>query len=330
MTLLFISHDVRAVAALCTSVGVMQAGRLVEQGPVLDVLRTPQADYTRKLLSASRMDRRPASAKTSGETLFVADKVSRIYAQGGFLLRRSPPVPAIDKVSLELGVGECVAVVGPSGCGKTTLARMIVGLDSASEGQMRFEGEPYHGRNLPPRLRAGLSLVFQDPFSSFDPRLTVGQSMAEPLRLLGAMPPPDRDMRLRTAIEAVGLEATMLSRYPHEFSGGQRQRIAIARALVTRPRLIVLDEPVASLDVIARGEVLVLLNRLRADFGLTFLVISHDLDMLRVVADRVIVIDKGKIVETGTPAQLLEKPQQAVTRDLIAAGLPEVGIVPVL
>lgn len=325
MTLLFISHDIRAVAALCSRVGVMRAGKLVEQGDTEAVLGAPKADYTRRLLAASRMDRQAALIKPHDRPLLAVKNLSRVYQQGGFWFWRNPPLRAVDEVSFEIGAGECVALVGPSGCGKTTLARMIVGLDSASEGHMVLDGSPYRGRDLPPLLRAGLSLVFQDPFSSFDPRMSVGDSLAEPLHLLGRLSGEEQAARLREAVEAVGLETGMLKRYPHEFSGGQRQRLAIARALVTRPRLVVLDEPVSALDVSLRGEVLHLLSRLRAEHGLSYLIISHDLDMVAAMADRVLVMEKGRIVEEGTPEHLFAAPRHRLTRALMAARLPDVA-----
>jgi peptide/nickel transport system ATP-binding protein len=325
MTLLFISHDLRAVAALCSHVAVMQAGRIVEQGETRTLIAAPTADYTRRLLAATRMGKLTNPAHSTGAPLLEVEGVSRIYRQGGFWLWRDPPVKAVTEVSFSVDAGECVALVGPSGCGKTTLARMIVGLDSASAGQMRLDGIAYRGRDLPPMLRAGLSLVFQDPFSSFDPRMRIGQSLAEPLHLLGQMPSTEREARLREAIEDVGLESSMLTRFPHEFSGGQRQRLAIARALVTRPRLVVLDEPVSALDVSLRGEVLALLARLRAEHGLSYLIISHDLDMVAAMADRVMVMEAGRIVEQGTPDRLFAAPQHLLTKALMAARLPEVA-----
>jgi peptide/nickel transport system ATP-binding protein len=325
MTLLFISHDIRAVAALCSRVGVMQAGRLVEQGTAKAVLGAPKDAYTRKLLAASRMERRPSLPHRQGAPLLRVEGLSRVYPQGGIWPWRDRPLRAVDQVSLEIGAGQCVALVGPSGCGKTTLARMIVGLDSASEGHMVLDGATYHGRDLPPHLRAGLSLVFQDPFSSFDPRMSVGDSLGEPLRLLGQISRQDRDARLREAVETVGMDADMLGRFPHEFSGGQRQRLAIARALVTKPRLLVLDEPVSALDVSLRGDVLNLLARLRAEHGLSYLIISHDLDMVAAMADRVLVMEKGRIVEAGTPEQLFAQPRHALTQALMAARLPDVA-----
>ncbi|WIY53399.1 ABC transporter ATP-binding protein [Devosia sp. YIM 151766] len=324
MTLLFISHDMRAVAALCSHIGVMQAGKLVETGETRAVLQNPQAEYTRKLVAASRMERR-ISRPRSGAPLLEVDGVSRDYGQGGFWLWGRKPLRAVDRVSFAVGAGECVALVGPSGCGKTTLARMIVGLDSATEGRMRLDGQSYRGRDLQPPLRAGLSLVFQDPFSSFDPRMSIGQSLAEPLHLLGPLAAAERAARLHDAILSVGLDPAMLARYPHEFSGGQRQRLAIARAMVTRPRFVVLDEPVSALDVSVRGEVLTLLARLQAEHGLTFLIISHDLDMVAAMADRVLVMEAGRIVEEGTPDALFAQPQHALTRALMAARLPDVA-----
>ncbi len=325
MTLLFISHDIRAVAALCTRVAVMHAGHLVEVGPTQEVLGSPQADYTKRLLRASRVDRRPAPALPHGAPLLRVENVSRTYSSSTSWLWRDPPVLAVDRVSFAVGAGECVALVGPSGCGKTTLARMIVGLDRASNGRMVLDGSAYHGHDLPPLLRAGLSLVFQDPYGSFDPRMTLRQSLSEPLHLLGSIEKSQREAMLVEAIEAVGLDASMLDRHPHAFSGGQRQRLAIARALVTRPRLVVLDEPVSALDVSVRGDVLDLLARLRTEHGLSYLIISHDLDTVAAMADRVLVMQKGRFVEEGPPAQLFAEPQHALTRALMAARLPDVS-----
>ncbi|WP_407649034.1 ATP-binding cassette domain-containing protein [Devosia algicola] len=216
-----------------------------------------------------------------------------------------------------------MALVGPSGCGKSTLARMIVGLDNASKGDMVLAGRAYNGANLPNALRRDVSLVFQDPFGSFDPHLTIEQSLGEPLRLEKLVSPAQRSARLHQAVDAVGLDPQMLQRHPHEFSGGQRQRLAIARALVTRPRLVVLDEPVSALDMSVRADVLALLAQLQADFGLTYLIISHDLDMVRAIADRVLVMEAGQIVEIGEPNQLFASPLHELTRKLVEARLPD-------
>lgn len=325
MTLIFISHDMRAVAALCDRVAVLRGGKLIETGPVKEVLSRPADAYTQKLVAATRMAPRQGEPHVADKTLLEVDHLTRAFPQGGFWRWGREPLLAVNDVSLSVSAGECLALVGPSGCGKTTLARMIVGLDSATSGQMRFEGTTYRGSDLPPARRADLSLVFQDPFGSFNPRLSVAQSLGEPLRLIPGLDPMEREQRLIDAIESVGLDRAMLARFPHEFSGGQRQRLAIARALVTRPSLVVLDEPVSALDVSVRGDVLDLLAQLQNQFGLTYIIISHDLDMVAAMADRVLVMEAGKIVEEGKPAALFAAPQHRLTRALMEARLPDVA-----
>ncbi|WP_172123081.1 MULTISPECIES: ABC transporter ATP-binding protein [unclassified Devosia] len=330
MALLFISHDLKSVAALCSRVMVMHRGVVVEQGTSAAVFGHPQQDYTRRLVAASRLDVAAPMRPPLGETLLEVERVSREYRHNAVWPWAAKPVRAVREVSFALRQGECLALVGPSGCGKTTLARIIAGLDSASSGVVRLDGRPYRGRDLPRSLRPDISLVFQDPFGSFDPHLTIGQSVGEPLRLRPELRLVGRSERLQEAVSAVGLSPDMLERYPHEFSGGQRQRLAIARALVTRPKLLVLDEPVSALDVSVRGEVLNLLARLQAEFGLTYLLISHDLDMVRAMADRVMVMEAGKIVEEGGPQAIFEHPRHRLTQELVGARLPELGQDPLL
>jgi peptide/nickel transport system ATP-binding protein len=325
MALLFISHDLRAVAALCSRVMVINKGKIVESGKASAVFGHPSAEYTRMLIRAGRPRAAVLTRSPVGADLIAVRNIVRRFRQPGrSFLFAGKKFGAVDGVSFTLRAAESVAIVGPSGCGKTTLARIIAGLDHASEGEIVFDRQTYHGLDLPKALRRDISLVFQDPFGSFDPRLPVGASVAEPLNLEPELNKEQRLQRVLEAVEAVGLNAEMLARYPHEFSGGQRQRLAIARALVTRPRLVVLDEPVSALDVSLRGDVLALLNRLRSDYGLTYLVISHDLDMVTAVADRVMIMSAGKIVETGRPRDLFAAPKHPLTQELIAARLPEV------
>jgi len=222
-----------------------------------------------------------------------------------------------------------VAVIGPAGAGKSTLLRIVAGLERASGGELAFEQVPYHGSDLPRMLRHEIGYVFAEPAGSFNPRHTVGESIAEPLQLEMQKSVDELGARIVEVVRAVGLSPDILTRLPADFPLAELQRLAIARALVTRPRLVVIDEPIAALDIGARGEVLVLLNRLRADFGLSFLIATHDFDVVRVVADRVLVLDKGHVVEATTPAQMLDKPQHPVTQQLVASQLPDVGIVPV-
>ncbi|SEP86432.1 peptide/nickel transport system ATP-binding protein [Devosia sp. YR412] len=325
MALLFISHDLKAVARLCTRVAVMHRGRLVERGEAAQVFASPQQDYTQKLVAASRFDPLRAERPPIGGTLLEVDGVTRDYRQNGFVFWAEKSLRAVNEVHFSVAQGECLALVGPSGCGKTTLAKIIVGLDRATSGAIRLDGTSYHGSDLPKPLRRDISLVFQDPFGSFNPRRSIGDSLSEPLRLEPGLDRPAIDARLVEAVTAVGLHADMLDRYPHEFSGGQRQRLAIARALVTRPKLLVLDEPVSALDVSVRGEVLALLARLQLEFGLTYLIISHDLDMVAAIADRVLVMEAGRIVEEGRPEQIFFAPQHRLTQELVGARLPDIG-----
>lgn len=330
MALLLATHDLRAIAMLCTRVVVLDAGKVVESGEKTDVFGHPRHDVTRALLSAGRHRARTLMRTPIGSTLLEVTGLTRRFHQPDrSIVEPRPPLVALDAVSFSIRAGESTALVGPSGAGKSTLARLVVGLDTATEGELKLGDVVYHGADVPRLNRREIGFVTGDPIPTFDPRHTVGESIAEPLQLEFQRSLDELGGRIVEVVTAVGLHPDVLTRLPREFSRAELQRLAIARALVTRPRLVVFDNPVARLDVAARGEVLVLLNRLRADFGLTFLVIGHDLDLMRIAADRVLVLDRGRIVETGTPAQLLETPQHPVTRQLVAAQLPDVGIVPV-
>ncbi len=241
----------------------------------------------------------------------------------------APQLQALDDVSFTLQAGRNLGVVGASGSGKSTLARLVMALEKPSAGCVRLLGQDLHAL-APTALRQArehLQMVFQDPYGSLDPRRTVLQSVAEPLAALHRATPAEQRERAAEALEAVGLRASDGARYPHEFSGGQRQRIAIARALVTRPRLIVADEPVSALDVSVQAQVLNLMQDLQDRYGMSYLFISHDLAVVDLVCDEVLVLDRGRIVEQGAPAQLFGRPQHAVTRALLAA-LPGRGVPP--
>ncbi len=230
-------------------------------------------------------------------------------------------VQALADVGFKLEPGRSLGVVGESGSGKSTLARLVMALETPTEGTVRFDGQDLHALAPPAlrRARAGLQMVFQDPFGSLDPRRTIGQTVTEPLALLTDAAPAERRERAIEALDAVGLRAGDLDHYPHEFSGGQRQRIAIARALITRPKLIVADEPVSALDVSVQAQVLNLMQDLQDRFGLAYLFISHDLAVVDLVCDELIVLEQGRIVERGATAQLLRRPQHPYTQRLLAA-----------
>ena len=237
------------------------------------------------------------------------------------LFHPPPQVFAVNGVSFSIKAGRSFGVVGESGCGKSTLARAVMGLETPTEGSVLFRGQDINsiGREELRRLRRNFQMVFQDPFGSLDPRQKVGRIVAEPLAALDHTSPEERRERVVGALEAVGLKAIDTDKYPHEFSGGQRQRIAIARALITRPALIVADEPVSALDVSVQAQVLNLLQDLQDEFNVTYMLISHDLAVVEYVCDEVAVMNAGKIVEHGSTEQIFSDPQHEYTRTLLDA-----------
>ncbi|MDE2368623.1 MAG: ATP-binding cassette domain-containing protein [Burkholderiales bacterium] len=245
--------------------------------------------------------------------LLAVEALGRDYAR--------PPLRALDDVSFELAAGRNLGVVGDSGSGKSTLARLVMALDAPTRGRVLHAGED--PRRLAPaalrRARAGFQMVFQDPYGSLDPRRSVLQTVAEPMALLTEAGRGEQRERALEALAAVGLRAADGARYPHEFSGGQRQRIAIARALVTRPKLIVADEPVSALDVSVRAQVLNLMQELQERWGVSYLLISHDLAVVDWLCDEVVVLQRGRIVDRGAPRELFRAPGHAATRALVEA-----------
>ena len=319
MAMLLITHDLAVVSGTADHVAVMQAGRIVEAGATEAVFRTRAHDYTRRLFAASahRPDRRPPPPGGEAPPLLEVRGAVREYR----LPRPGPFAPhpalrAVDGVSFALGPGESLGLVGESGCGKSTLTRAILGLDALQGGEIRLAGEPV-GPGMDPALRARVQVVFQDPYGSFDPRWRVERLVAEPFHLTGR--PDDWRDRVGAALREVGLAPGDGAKFIHEFSGGQRQRIAIARALIIRPDLIVLDEAVSALDVRVRAQILDLLAALQDSHGLAYLFISHDLSVVRAVTDRVLVMQAGRIVEDGAAEAVLTAPRHAYTQQLVAA-----------
>ncbi|HEV7257656.1 MAG TPA: ABC transporter ATP-binding protein [Bosea sp. (in: a-proteobacteria)] len=317
---LLISHDLGMVARYCSRIVVMCQGDVVEQGPSADILARPQHPYTRKLLAAMphRGEARDLpQAKTPIVT--VRDLVVDYPGRQRFF-KKSAPKRALHGISLDVQPGEVVAVVGGSGSGKTTLGQSIAGLVKASGGDILFDGKPiFKSDTAYWDYRLNCQMVFQDPYSSLDPRMTIGQLVAEPLRLVPGLNGEQKKARVAEVLSEVGLADGFAERYPHELSGGQRQRVAIARAVVRRPSFVIADEPVSALDVTVRAQVLELFAELQKKHGFSCLFISHDLGVVEQVADRVIVMHEGRIVEEGMRDQIFDDPQHAYTRKLLSA-----------
>ncbi|WP_321949071.1 ABC transporter ATP-binding protein [Paraburkholderia sp. J10-1] len=354
MSLLLITHDLGVVADHADRVAVMLAGRKVEEAPTQDLFAHPRHAYTQGLLSASLnladdlhyrswtlpeiRHTAPAEGEEGGFVV-VPRKVPEHAAPGvraahaapllavrdlrvAYPQRRgAPPLHAVDGVSFEIGRGESVGLVGESGCGKSTLSRAIMRLVPVASGSIALDGTDLvalRERALRPRRRQ-VQMVFQDPYASLNPRRTVGDILETVLAVNGEGDAAARRARVRLALERVGLPAAALARFPHEFSGGQRQRIGIARALVLEPALLICDEPVSALDVSIQAQILNLLVELKRELGLSMLFISHDLSVVRYIADRVHVMQQGKIVESGDHQDIWRAPRHAYTRTLLAA-----------
>ena len=321
LALLLISHDLSIVRRYADRVAVMQSGRIVEQGTVAAVFAAPGHPYTRALLAAEPRGRAVPIA-TDAPELVTAEALRVSFAlAGGWLRRRRGAVHAVDDVSLQIHEGETLGLVGESGSGKTTLGFALLRLLPAS-GRVVFAGQDLArlDRRALRRLRAGMQVVFQDPFGSLSPRLSVGEIVAEGLRVHApALSRPAREVLVAAALEETGLPAAAMTQYPHEFSGGQRQRIAIARAMVLKPRFVVLDEPTSALDMSVQAQIVDLLRRLQRDHGLAYLFISHDLKVVRALAHRIVVLRAGRIVEAGQTEALFAAPRDPYTKLLMAA-----------
>ncbi|MDJ0631371.1 MAG: dipeptide ABC transporter ATP-binding protein [Rhodobacter sp.] len=318
MALWLITHDLAVVADMADHVAVMRDGRVVEADRTERLFRARAHPYTAKLFADSGHVPARAVQVTATPVLEVRGAVRDYPLPRRTLLGPRPAFRAVDGVDLVVHAGESVGLVGESGCGKSTLTRAILGLDVLQGGTVRIDGDAVHARHLDGRVRAKMQVVFQDPYGSFNPRHRVERLVAEPFHLDPA-PPAAWRPRVAAALEAVGLRAADGGKYIHEFSGGQRQRIAIARAIVIRPRLVILDEAVSALDVSIRAQILDLLADLQGRFGLSYLFISHDLSVVRAITDRVLVMRAGKIVEEGPTERVFVAPGHAYTRALIAA-----------
>ncbi len=326
MGCLLISHDLAVVAEMADRVAIMKDGEIVESGRTAALFANLTHPYSKALMEASghvpKRPEVPSAGHGEAPILSVRELVRSYPQRRRSLFRAAEPLVAVDKVSFEIRAGQSVGLVGESGCGKSTLARALLGLEAPNAGAISVLGKDPNAARGTEReaVHRAVQVVFQDPYGSFNPRHRIGRVVAEPLHLLrGEIDAGETRTRVVGALEEVGLSAADAGKYPHEFSGGQRQRIAIARALVTRPRLIIADEPVSALDVSIRAQILDLFADLRARHGLAYLFISHDLSVVRAITDDVMVMNGGKIVERGRTEQVFDHPRHPYTRMLVAA-----------
>ncbi|WP_315923451.1 dipeptide ABC transporter ATP-binding protein [Mesorhizobium sp. SP-1A] len=327
MGLLLISHDLAVVTEMADRITILRRGEVMEAGDTARTLSAQSHPYTRQLAQASMHvpERRPVdhSLPQGPVPLLQVENLSRDYpGRRTSMLRPAEPIRAVNDVSFAIAPARSVALVGRSGCGKSTLARMVLALDRPTSGKIHFRGETITDRSereLKPAWR-DMQVVFQDPYGSFDPRQKVERLLAEPLHVLEKKPSrAERRELVQHALAEVGLGPADMDKYPHEFSGGQRQRLSIARAIITRPKLVVADEPVSALDVSIRAQILDLFAELNGRLGIAYLFITHDLTVARAITDEVMVMQEGRIVERGRTADVLDNPQSEAARELVAA-----------
>lgn len=325
LTVIFITHDLGVAAQMADKVLVMEKGRLVEEGDTNTIFKTPTQAYTKKLLSAVLTGAKPevTTVDYSREPLLTVKELQVGFPQykGNMFRRVRHMAKGVDNVSVQLYQGEILGLVGESGSGKSTLGRSIIRLIDAQAGEVIFDGKylsRLQGDELK-RARRDFQMIFQDPYASLNPRMTVFDTLAEPLLVHGLATQETLLGQVNQLMDDVGLDRRFIRKYPHEFSGGQRQRIAIARAISLKPKLIIADEPVSALDVTIRAQILALLLELTRKHKLTMLFISHDMSVVRYLCDRVVVMQKGKLVEQGFTEEIFAAPKQPYTQQLLAA-----------
>jgi peptide/nickel transport system ATP-binding protein len=326
---ILVSHDLAVISQVTDRIAVMEGGKIVDQLATRDLMRRAHHPYTEALLAAARLAPKRASRSSIGSTpvLEVRDLVREYPARRRSLWRRPPPVRAVDRVSMTVHAGETIGLVGESGSGKSSLLRTMLALDRPQSGEILLLGERFSmaSQGSLRRLRRSIQVVLQDPYGSFDPLWSVERLVAEPYHALDVAPgAAERRFNVATVLEQVGLSSGDARRYPHEFSGGQRQRIAIARALILKPAVIAFDEAVSALDVLVRAQILELLAELAQRLRLAYLFVSHDLNVVESIADRVYVMRRGGIVEEGPTETVFGSPQHAYTKELLAA-TPRIG-----
>ena len=350
MSIIFISHDLALVSEIADNVAVMHKGKITEQGLADEIFLNPKENYTKALISSKpnikkRFKILPTVTdfikNTVNKTIYTDDErtkfhqkiyknlpllevknLSKNFITNASWFHKPTIIKAVNNVSFKIYEGETLGLVGESGCGKTTLSRTILQLESATSGEIIYKGKDITklSRSDFKNLRKDIQIIFQDPFSSLNPRITVGNAILEPMKvhnILNSL--KERKEYVLQLLEKVGLEPEHFDRYPHEFSGGQRQRIGIARTIALQPKLIICDESVSALDVSVQAQVLNLLNQLKAEFNFTYIFISHDLSVVKYMADQLVVMNKGKLEEIADANEIYNNPKTAYTKTLIAA-----------
>ena len=328
MAMIFVSHDLAVVKSVADDIIVMQKGRVIEQGSAHDVIEHPQENYTQGLLNCrphgkSKLYYLPTLQNPLEQQIRPVSEIGNSLVQVKSITKKYGDFEAVSEVTFEIFQGETLGLIGESGCGKSTLSRMLMGLIPITSGDVYWENQPWmsHQRGMKKSERRRVQMVFQDPFSSLNPKIKVGEQIIEPMRVHGiGSSEEERRQKALHWMEKVGMPdpEESLNKYPHAFSGGQRQRIVIARALAAEPQWIICDESVAALDVSVQAQVLNLLNQLKAELGLTFLFISHDLHVVRYMCDRVMIMQKGKIVEAGNTEAVFDSPSHPYSQSLLS------------
>ncbi|MCX6406772.1 MAG: ABC transporter ATP-binding protein [Propionibacteriales bacterium] len=360
---LLITHDLGLAAERADHLVVMYRGQVVESGPALEILQDPQHPYSKRLVSSApslasqrlssvqaRAEVREQAVQTAAEiaaevathddelgegrgTIVEAKDLTKVFKIRGGRPGQSTDFTAVDQVSFQLERGTTTAIVGESGSGKSTVARMVLGLLDATSGSVEFDGvdiTTLRKKDQQLALRRQMQPVFQNPYASLDPMYSIYRSIEEPLRLHGVGTAKERETKIRDLLDKVSLPASVMTRYPNELSGGQRQRVAIARALALDPEVVICDEAVSALDVLVQAQILTLLNELQSELGLSYLFITHDLAVVRQIADNVLVMQNGKVVEQSTVSEVFENPREDYTRmllDAIPGGSIPLGVV---
>lgn len=323
ISLLIFTRDFRLPLAMGLETAILSGGKLIERGPATVLEDRSLQAATRELVAAGKPRTRTMARPPIGDPMLELHGVGKHFADpASRLWRRRPPRAALDSITLSVRKGEAVGVLGGAGAGKSLLLQLVAGLGRASAGQLAFDRTPYRGDDLTREAYARISFMFPDPHLAFNPDLPVGLSLTEPLRVEEQLLIDEQADRLVEAVRVVGMAPDVLDRLPGRFSAMELQRLALARALVGRPGLIVLDEPTARLDPVEQAEFLVLFNRVRSDYGLTVLCGSREFDVLRLIADRILVLEGGHIVEGGKPSELPEAAQHPATLALLAARYP--------